>query len=150
MVAAIRRLPERTRFMKGIYQWVGFRQVGLTYQEEARATGKSKRDPWRLIAFALDGISAFSNLPLQLWSLLGAVIAGISLIYGASRILRTFLYGVDVPGYESLIVAILFLGGVQLLSLGVLGGYIGRIFNEVKARPLYIVRQTYGLDEKKE
>jgi len=150
VVAAIRRLPERTRFMKGIYQWVGFRQVGLTYQEEARATGKSKRDPWRLIAFALDGISAFSNLPLQLWSLLGAIIAGISLIYGASRILRTFLYGVDVPGYESLIVAILFLGGVQLLSLGVLGGYIGRIFNEVKARPLYIVRQTYGLDEKKE
>ena len=92
----------------------------------------------------------FFNLPLQLWSLLGAVIAGISLIYGASRILRTFLYGVDVPGYESLIVAILFLGGVQLLSLGVLGGYIGRIFNEVKARPLYIVRHTYGLDETKE
>ena len=150
VVVAIRRLPERTRFMKGIYQWVGFRQVGLTYQEEARATGKTKRDPWRLIAFALDGISAFSNLPLQLWSLLGAVIAGISLIYGASRILRTFLYGVDVPGYESLIVAILFLGGVQLLSLGVLGGYIGRIFNEVKARPLYIVRHTYGLDETKE
>jgi glycosyltransferase involved in cell wall biosynthesis len=150
VVAAIRRLPERTRFMKGIYQWVGFRQVGLTYQEEARASGKTKRDPWRLIAFALDGISAFSNLPLQLWSLLGAVIAGISLIYGASRILRTFFYGVDVPGYESLIVAILFLGGVQLLSLGVLGGYIGRIFNEVKARPLYIVRHTYGLDEKKE
>ena len=150
VVAAIRRLPERTRFMKGIYQWVGFRQVGLTYQEEARATGKTKRDPWRLIAFALDGISAFSNLPLQLWSLLGAVIAGLSLIYGASRILRTFLYGVDVPGYESLIVAILFLGGVQLLSLGVLGGYVGRIFNEVKARPLYIVRHTYGLDEKKE
>jgi glycosyltransferase involved in cell wall biosynthesis len=150
VVAAIRRLPERTRFMKGIYQWVGFRQVGLTYNEEARATGKSKRDPWRLIAFALDGISAFSNLPLQLWSLLGAVIAGVSMIYGASRILRTFIYGVDVPGYESLIVAILFLGGVQLLSLGVLGGYIGRIFNEVKARPLYIVRHTYGLDETKE
>jgi glycosyltransferase involved in cell wall biosynthesis len=147
VVAAIRRLPERTRFMKGIFQWVGFRQVGLTYHEEARASGKSKSDPWRLIAFALDGISAFSNLPLQLWGLLGAVIAGISLVYGASRILRTFIYGVDVPGFESLIVAISFLGGVQLLSLGVLGGYVGRIFNEVKARPLYIVRHVYGLEE---
>jgi polyisoprenyl-phosphate glycosyltransferase len=147
VVAAIRRLPERTRFMKGIFHWVGFRQVGLTYHEEARASGKSKTDIWRLIAFALDGISAFSNLPLQLWGLVGAVIAGISLVYGASRVLRTFIYGVDVPGFESLIVAIVFLGGVQLLSLGVLGGYIGRIFNEVKARPLYIVRHTYGLDE---
>ena len=149
VVAAIRRLPERTRFMKGIFQWVGFRQVGLTYQEDARPSGKTKSDPWRLVAFAFDGISAFSNLPLQLWGLLGAIIAGLSLIYGASRILRTFIHGVDVPGYESLIVAILFLGGVQLLSLGVLGGYIGRIFNEVKARPLYIVRHTYGLDEPK-
>lgn len=150
VVAAIRRLPERTRFMKGIFQWVGFRQVGLVYQEEARASGKTRSDPWRLAAFALDGISAFSNLPLQLWGLLGAVIAAISLVYGASRVLRTFVYGVDVPGFESLIVAISFLGGVQLLSLGVLGGYVGRIFNEVKARPLYIVRHTYGLDEPKE
>jgi len=150
VVAAIRRLPERTRFMKGIFQWVGFRQVGLVYQEEARASGRTRSDPWRLAAFALDGISAFSNLPLQLWGLLGAVIAAISLVYGASRVLRTFVYGVDVPGFESLIVAISFLGGVQLLSLGVLGGYVGRIFNEVKARPLYIVRHTYGLDEPKE
>ena len=146
VVAAIRRLPERTRFMKGILQWVGFRQVGLPYQEEARISGKTKSDPWRLIAFALDGISAFSNLPLQLWGLIGAAIAGVSLVYGVWRMLRTLLYGVDVPGFESLIVAIVFLGGVQLLSLGVLGGYIGRIFNEVKARPLYIVRDTYGLD----
>lgn len=147
VVAAIRRLPERTRFMKGIFHWVGFRQVGMLYREEARLSGKTRSDPWRLIAFALDGISAFSNLPLQLWGLLGAVIAGISLVYGAWRTVRTLLYGVDVPGFESLIVAIVFLGGVQLLSLGVLGGYVGRIFNEVKARPLYIVRRTWGLDE---
>jgi polyisoprenyl-phosphate glycosyltransferase len=147
VVAAIRRLPERTRFMKGIFHWVGFRQVGLVYREDVRSSGRSRSGSWRLVAFALDGISAFSNLPLQLWGLLGAVIAGISLVYGASRVVRTFLYGVDVPGFESLIVAISFLGGIQLLSLGVLGGYIGRIFNEVKARPLYIVRHTYGLDE---
>jgi polyisoprenyl-phosphate glycosyltransferase len=80
--------------------------------------------------------------------MLGAAIAGVSLIYGLSRIVRYFIYGVDVPGYESIIVAVLFLGGVQLLSLGVLGGYIGRIFNEVKGRPLYIVRRTYGLDDR--
>ena len=147
VVTAIRRLPERTRFMKGIYHWVGFRQVGLAYDEGLRAGGKSRWGFWRLTALAIDGISAFSNLPLRLWGILGAVIAGLSLIYGVIRIIRTLIYGVDVPGFESLIVAVVFLGGVQLLSLGVLGGYIGRIFNEVKARPLYIVRRKYGLDD---
>ncbi len=147
VVTAIRRMPERTRFMKGIYHWVGFRQVGLSYDEGVRKEGKSRWGFWRLTALGIDGISAFSNLPLRLWGILGAFIAGISLIYGVSRIIRTFIYGVDVPGFESLIVAVVFLGGVQLLSLGVLGGYIGRIFNEVKARPLYIVRRTYGLDD---
>ena len=147
VVAAIRRLPERTRFMKGIYHWVGFRQIGLPYEEATREDGNSKWGLWRLTALAVDGISAFSNLPLRLWGMLGAVIAGLSLIYGISRIVRYFIHGVDVPGYESIIVAVLFLGGVQLLSLGVLGGYIGRIFNEVKGRPLYIVRRTYGLGE---
>jgi polyisoprenyl-phosphate glycosyltransferase len=147
VVTAIRRLPERTRFMKGIYHWVGFRQVGLAYDEGLRTGGKSRWGFWRLTALAIDGISAFSNLPLRLWGILGAGIAGVSLIYGVSRIIRTLIYGVDVPGFESLIVAVVFLGGVQLLSLGVLGGYIGRIFNEVKARPLYIVRRKYGLDD---
>jgi len=133
--------------MKGIYHWVGFRQIGLPYEEATREDGNSKWGLWRLTALAVDGISAFSNLPLRLWGMLGAVIAGLSLIYGISRIVRYFIHGVDVPGYESIIVAVLFLGGVQLLSLGVLGGYIGRIFNEVKGRPLYIVRRTYGLGE---
>ena len=147
VVAAIRRLPERTRFMKGIYHWVGFRQTGLTYDEGVRKDGRSRWGFWRLTALAIDGITAFSNLPLRLWGILGAIIAGVSLIYGISRIIRTFIYGIDVPGFESLIVSVMFLGGIQLLSLGVLGGYIGRIFNEVKARPLYIVRRTYGLGE---
>jgi glycosyltransferase involved in cell wall biosynthesis len=146
VVRAICRLPERTRFMKGIYQWVGFRQIGLPYEEATREGGKTKWGLWRLSTLALDGITAFSNLPLQLWGLLGAAIAGVSMVYGVIRIVRTLIHGIDVPGYESLIVAVLFLGGVQLLSLGVLGGYIGRIFNEVKGRPLYIVRRTYGLD----
>jgi glycosyltransferase involved in cell wall biosynthesis len=147
VVQAIRRLPERTRFMKGIYHWVGFRQTGLSYEEGVRKEGRSRWGFWRLTALAIDGISAFSNLPLRLWGILGAAIAGVSLIYGVSRIVRTLIYGVDVPGFESLIVSVVFLGGVQLLSLGVLGGYIGRIFNEVKARPLYIVRRCYGLDD---
>jgi glycosyltransferase involved in cell wall biosynthesis len=146
VVRAIGRLPERTRFMKGIYQWVGFRQIGLPYEEATREGGNTKWGLWRLSTLALDGITAFSNLPLQLWGLLGAAIAGVSMIYGVIRIIRTLIHGIDVPGYESLIVAVLFLGGVQLLSLGVLGGYVGRIFNEVKGRPLYIVRRTYGLD----
>jgi len=146
VVQAIRRMPERTRFMKGIYHWVGFRQVGLSYDEGVRKDGRSRWGFWRLTALAIDGITAFSNLPLRLWGILGAIIAGVSLVYGISRIIRTFIYGIDVPGYESLIVSVVFLGGIQLLSLGVLGGYIGRIFNEVKARPLYIVRRTYGLE----
>jgi glycosyltransferase involved in cell wall biosynthesis len=146
VVAAIRRMPERTRFMKGIYHWVGFRQVGLAYEEGVRKEGGSRWGFWRLTALAIDGITAFSNLPLRMWGILGALIAGISLVYGISRIIRTLIYGIDVPGFESLIVSVMFLGGIQLLSLGVLGGYIGRIFNEVKARPLYIVRRTYGLD----
>jgi glycosyltransferase involved in cell wall biosynthesis len=147
VVQAIRRLPERTRFMKGIYHWVGFRQVGLSYDEGVRKDGGSRWGFWRLTALAIDGITAFSNLPLRMWGVLGAIIAGVSLVYGISRIIRTFIYGIDVPGFESLIVSVMFLGGIQLLSLGVLGGYIGRIFNEVKARPLYIVRRTYGLEQ---
>ncbi len=146
VVAAIRLLPERTRFMKGIFHWVGFRQVGLPYVEAQRENGGSRWGLWRLSALAIDGLTAFSNLPLRIWAALGAVIAGISLVYGLSRIIRYFIHGVDVPGFESIIVAVMFLGGVQLLSLGVLGGYIGRIFDEVKNRPLYIVRRTYGLD----
>jgi glycosyltransferase involved in cell wall biosynthesis len=146
VVAAVRRMSERTRFMKGIFHWVGFRQIGLPYEEAMREGGRSKWGLMRLMALAIDGISAFSNLPLQIWGALGAVIAGISLIYGLSRIIRYFTHGVDVPGFESIIVAVLFLGGVQLLSLGILGSYVGRIFNEVKRRPLYILRQTYGFE----
>jgi len=150
VAAAVRRLPERTRFMKGIYHWVGFRQMGLPYEEGGRLAGASRWSLWRLSALAVDGISAFSNLPLRLWGLLGAAIDGISMIYALSRIIRYFVYGVDVPGFESIIVAVLFLGGIQLLSLGVLGSYIGRIFNEVKGRPLYIVRRTYGMEPRED
>jgi polyisoprenyl-phosphate glycosyltransferase len=102
----------------------------------------------RAAALAVEGLSAFSNLPLRLWGVVGAVIAGLSLLYGLARIVRHFVHGIDVPGYESIIVAVLFLGGVQLLSMGILGGYIGRIFNEVKHRPLYVVREAYGVEKR--
>jgi polyisoprenyl-phosphate glycosyltransferase len=146
VVAAIRCLPECTRFMKGIFHWVGFRQIGLPYKEAIRENGNSRWGFWRLSALAIDGITAFSNLPLRIWGALGATIASISLAYGLFRVIRYFTHGADVPGFESIIVAVVFLGGIQLLCLGVLGGYISRIFDEVKRRPLYIVRQTYGID----
>jgi polyisoprenyl-phosphate glycosyltransferase len=147
VVAAIRQLPERTRFLKGIYSWVGFRQTGLKYREDARMQGRSHWRLSRLLAFAMDALSAFSTLPLRVWSWIGAAVAGLSFLYGAWRVLRAIFWGIDVPGFETIVVSITFLGGMQLLSLGVLGSYIGRIFEEVKARPLYIVRRSYGLSE---
>jgi len=147
VIAAIRQLPERTRFLKGIYSWVGFRQTGLSYREDARMQGRSHWRLSRLVGFAMDAFTAFSTLPLRIWSWIGAVVAGLSLLYGAWRVVRAIFWGIDVPGFETIVVSITFLGGMQLLSLGVLGSYIGRIFEEVKARPLYIVRRCYGLSE---
>lgn len=147
VVAAIHQLPERTRFLKGIYSWVGFRQTGLKYREDARMQGQSHWRLSRLLGFAMDALSAFSTLPLRIWSWIGAAVAGLSLLYGAWRVVRAIFWGIDVPGFETIVVSITFLGGMQLLSLGVLGSYIGRIFEEVKARPLYIVRRCYGLPE---
>jgi polyisoprenyl-phosphate glycosyltransferase len=146
VVAAIRLMPERARFMRGIYHWVGFPQLALPYA--APLGRRRRRGLLRAAALAVEALSAFSNLPLRLWGTVGAAIAALSLLYGLARIVRHFIHGIDVPGYESIIVAVLFLGGVQLLTMGILAGYIGRIFNEVKHRPLYIVRQTYGLERR--
>jgi glycosyltransferase involved in cell wall biosynthesis len=144
VVDVINAMPERSRFMKGIFSWVGFRQIGVVYRQEARCRGTSK---WRflpLLRFAIDGLTAFSTFPLTVWGLIGAAVSGVSFLYILVRLIRVAFLGIDVPGYESLIVAILFLGGVQLISLGVLGSYLGRVFEEVKQRPLYIVRQVYA------
>jgi polyisoprenyl-phosphate glycosyltransferase len=144
VVDAINSMPERSRFMKGIFAWVGFRQTGVPYSVEPRRQGASGWSPRRLFHFAVDGLTSFSNFPLIAWGYVGAVIASISLVTGAWFVLRTLVYGVDVPGYASLMVAVLFFGGVQLLTLGIIGSYIGRIFQEVKRRPLYLVRETHG------
>lgn len=146
VVAVINRMPERTRFMKGIYSWVGFRQGGISYREEERREGATKWGLRGLLRLGFDGLTAFSNFPLRVWTIVGAMISGFAFLYIIFRLIRTALHGVDVPGYESIIMAVLFLGGIQLLTLGILGDYIGRIFSEVKGRPLFVVRATYGVD----
>ena len=147
VVDVIRALPERNRFMKGLFNWAGFSQVAVEYDRVARAQGTTKFRPWQLWSLAVDGITSATTLPLRIWSYLGGVLALFSLVYAAFVVLRTLLGGVDVPGYASLLVAVLFLGGVQLLSLGILGEYVGRIFTEVKGRPIYVIQRRMGLDE---
>jgi glycosyltransferase involved in cell wall biosynthesis len=148
VVEVLKRLPERTRFMKGLFAWVGYRQAEVMYDREPRYSGETKWNYWRLWNFAIDGIASFSLAPLRIWSYVGIVFAVLSFLYGSFLLLRTLLLGIDVPGYASLMVAILFLGGVQMVSLGVLGEYLGRVYEEVKGRPLYLVRDTYGVSAK--
>lgn len=146
-VDALTRLREQQRFMKGLFAWVGFRTVVLDYKRQPRAAGSSKFSGWKLWNFALEGITSFSTLPLKLWSYVGAFCALITFAYGLYIVARTLIRGVDLPGYASLLVAVLFFGSLQLISVGVLGEYIGRIYVEVKGRPLYLVRRHYGADQ---
>ncbi|HEY0270084.1 MAG TPA: glycosyltransferase family 2 protein [Sphingomonas sp.] len=144
VVDVIRLMPERNRFMKGLFAWAGFRQSAVEYDRVERSAGTSKFNYWKLWTLALDGITSGSTLPLRIWSYLGGIIAFASLLYAGYLLVRTLLVGGDMPGYPSMMVAILFLGGVQLLSLGVLGEYVGRILVETKHRPIYVVRETIG------
>lgn len=146
VVDAVNALPERNRFMKGITAWVGFRQDTIDFEPAPRHGGTSAWPFLRLLRYALDGLSAFSTLPLKVWSVIGMILAAVSVAYGGWLMLRTLIWGTDVPGYASLMVATLFLSGVQLVSLGVLGEYVGRIFNEVKARPLYLIADRLGFE----
>jgi glycosyltransferase involved in cell wall biosynthesis len=144
VVDVIRRMPERNRFMKGLFAWAGFRQTAVDYERVPRDVGTTKYNYWKLWTLALDGITSGSTAPLRVWSYLGAIVAVFGLLYAVYLGVRTVLLGGDVPGYPSLMVAILFFGGVQLISLGVLGEYVGRILVETKGRPIYIVRETVG------
>lgn len=146
VVEALRHMPERNRFMKGIFTWPGFRQTSVHYERPARTQGTSKFNYWKLWNFAIDGLTSFSTVPLRVWSYIGAMIAFFSFLYAVILIARTLIYGSDVPGYASLMVAVLFLGGLQLLTLGIIGEYLGRTYQEVKARPIYLVRETFGFD----
>ena len=145
VVDVLKLLPERTRFMKGLFAWVGYRQTEVCYDRDARHSGQTKWNYWRLWNFAIDGITSFSLAPLRVWSYLGISFALLSIFYGVFLFLRTLISGNDVPGYASLMVAILFLGGVQMIVLGILGEYLGRVYEEVKGRPLYLVRDTAGI-----
>jgi glycosyltransferase involved in cell wall biosynthesis len=146
VVDAIKQLPERNRFMKGLFAWVGFKQTSILYDRPSRYKGETTWNYWRLWNFALDGITSFSFIPLKVWSYIGLLVAIPAFFYASFLVIRTVLFGVDLPGYASIMVAVLFLGGVQLVSLGVLGEYLGRVYEEVKGRPLYLVRESYGFD----
>ncbi|MCE2992268.1 MAG: glycosyltransferase family 2 protein [Candidatus Jidaibacter sp.] len=146
-VDAIRMMDEKTRYMKGIVSWVGFKRTQLEYSRPERFAGQSNFNFLKLFKLACDGIFSFSSKPLKIWLYIGVMLSGISFFYACFLIARTILYGVDLPGYASIMVSILFMGGVQLISLGVLGEYIARIFKEVKNRPIYIVDKTHGFEE---
>ena len=147
VVTVLNQIRERTRFMKGLFAWVGFKQIGIPYDRQPRHLGKTKWHFWKLWNFALDGITLFSTSGLKVWSYVGLFISMGSFLYAGFLIIRTLILGKDVPGYASIMVVILFLGGLQLVSLGILGEYLGRVYAEVKKRPLYIVSDLYGFDE---
>lgn len=138
-VLALRRLRERHRFMKGLFAWIGYRQTSVSYERDARHAGYSKWNYWKLWNFALEGISSFTTFPLKLATYVGLIAACSAFFYGLAIIWDTLVHGNPVPGYPSLLVTILFLGGIQLMSLGVMGEYLGRMFDETKQRPLYLV-----------
>ena len=143
-VAALRMLRERARFNKGLYAWIGFKSIGVPFDVETRAFGYSKFSYRKLTRFALDGLMSFSTMPLMVWTYVGTIISVVSMATAIYFVAETLINGNDVPGFASLIVSVTFLAGIQLLSLGVLGEYIGRIFAEVKGRPLYLVQHRVG------
>ena len=142
-VEALKQLPENQRFMKGLFAWVGFKTTVIEYAREKREAGQSSFNGWKLWNFALDGITSFSTLPLRIWLYIGALVSFLSFLYGSFIILKTLIFGVDLPGYASLAVIMLFLGGIQLIGIGILGEYIGRIYSESKRRPSYIIEGEY-------
>jgi glycosyltransferase involved in cell wall biosynthesis len=150
-VDALLSMRERARFNKGLYAWIGFKSIGVPFEVDARASGESKFNFSRLVRFALDGLMSFSSIPLKVWTYVGLAISCFALGMAAYYWARTMLFGVDTPGFPTLVVSIAFFSGVQLISLGVLGEYVARIFNEVKGRPLYLVAErveTKKTDEK--
>lgn len=139
----LRELPERTRFMKGLFAWLGYKSTAVYYDRPGREEGESTWSYWKLWNFALDGLTSFSTVPLRVWMYIGLIVSLMSFGYASFLVFRTMIIGVDLPGYASLMVVILFLGGIQLISLGVLGEYLGRVFIEVKQRPIYLIDRVY-------
>ena len=144
VVEVIKQLPERNRFMKGLFAWAGFNSIGVPDERPARMAGETKFNYWKLWNFALDGFFSFSSWPLRVWSYVGAGVALLSFLYILVIITKVIFFGIDMPGYASLMSVILFLGGMQLISIGVLGEYLGRMFLEVKQRPVFVIEGIYG------
>ena len=144
VVDALKSLPERNRFMKGLYAWVGFRNEVIPYTPQDRHSGKTSFSMGRLLTLAFTGVTAFTTAPLRLWGMVGAVIAFGALLFGGWIVVDHFLNGIDVPGWATLVTGMMFFSGVQLLSIGILGEYVGRIFDEVKQRPVYLIGSEAG------
>jgi polyisoprenyl-phosphate glycosyltransferase len=139
--AALRQMPERNRFFKGLASWIGFRQVRVDYEPAERQHGVTTWNVWTLIGLSIEGLTSFSVAPLRVASMLGLLLALTALVFGSWILLETILFGKDVPGYPSLVVSVMVIGGVQLLMIGVLGEYIGKLLSEIKARPVYFVAE---------
>lgn len=142
VVEALKTLPETRRFMKGLFAWVGFRTTTVEYKVAPREHGTTSFNTWKLWNFALEGITSFSSAPLRVWTYLGCAVSALSFVYAAYLLIKTMFFGADTPGYASLMITVLFASGVQLIGIGVLGEYVGRIFAESKKRPVYIVRDV--------
>jgi glycosyltransferase involved in cell wall biosynthesis len=143
VVDVVNALPENRRYMKGLFAWAGFRTREIEYARAPRSSGSSSFGTLRLLHLALEGITSFSLAPLRLATLLGALVASFSLLQGGWIAVRTILYGVDVPGYASIFTAVVFLGGIQLICLGIIGEYVGRTYLEAKRRPSFVIRRVY-------
>jgi glycosyltransferase involved in cell wall biosynthesis len=139
--AALRQMPERNRFFKGLSSWIGFRQARVDYEPAPRAHGATTWNVWTLIGFSIEGLTSFTVAPLRLASLLGLFLAASALLFGVWILIETLLFGEDVPGYPSLVVGLMVLGGVQLLMIGILGEYVGKLLSEIKGRPVYFVAE---------
>jgi polyisoprenyl-phosphate glycosyltransferase len=144
-VAALNQIQERVRFNKGLYAWIGFQSCGVTFHVPPRFDGsKSRFRPRQLWRFAMDGLVSFTTMPLRIWSYVGVAVSGLAFTYIFGFLLKMLIFGGGASGFPTLIIAILFLGGIQLISLGVIGEYLGRMYEEVKGRPLYIVAEEIG------
>ncbi len=145
VVQVLRLLPERTRFMKGIFAWVGFDSACVYFDRPGRETGKPTQSMFKLWTLAKDGIFSFTTIPLKFTTYLGVFISTLAIGYALWLLVRTIVFGVDVPGYASIMASVLFMGGVQLVCLGIIGEYIGRIYRETKHRPIYVIEQHSGV-----
>ena len=143
VIEALKQLPETHRFMKGLFSWVGFRSAVVNYVRPKRGAGRSKFNGWKLLNLAIEGLTSFSTEPLRIWTYIGLCVSIPSFIFAVFIAIRVLISGVDLPGYASIMVAVTFLGGLQLIGIGVLGEYIGRTYMESKRRPIYIVRKVF-------